>query len=208
MQQRGERERIPSPNLTSSPMDLSNYQPNGIKKQTVLRGSNRDRKTHFVDNEDDELTRGETEGVVGALTMDEENSEECGDVDNKTSTSAAAKCLSVVRPEVLFGENNSNSATSGSPTSSPGLSIPPYSQSSHFDGGIFPPSLMPLLGIPSVAARSSSTSAAAVQPSTDAMKEAFQEVLKLYGVPSDLAEAIAKNAQNAQCKNTLYIFFY
>ncbi|XP_040574918.1 uncharacterized protein [Lepeophtheirus salmonis] len=35
----------------------------------------------------------------------------------------------------------------------------------------------------------------------DAMKEAFQEILKLYGVPPELAELIAKNAQNFSGNN-------
>ena len=175
-QQRGELD----PGSASSPMDLSNYQ----QSET---------------NEDYNSNTEEVE--ENALVLDEKDSEEDGEGDNKTAASAAAKGLSVVRPEVLFGDNNSNSVTSGSPTSSPGLPIPPTSQSLPFGAaGMFPPGLMPLLGMHGATTRSSSSSTSGL-PSADAMKEAFQEVLKLYGVPSELAEAIAKNAQNTQGKD-------
>ena len=175
----GEREHPSSPNTISSPMDLSNHQH---------------------EEDDDEITREETDSMTGTLTVDE-GDEMADDCANKNAAAAAARGLSVVRPEVLFGENNSNSVTSGSPTSSPGLPLPQSSQAPP-SFGAFPPGLMPLFGLPGMpAARSPSiSSSAAVQPSSDAMKEAFQEVLKLYGVPSELAEAIAKNAQNTQGK--------
>jgi len=198
--QRGESEHGSSPNIASSPMDLSNYQSSDIEKQRNLSGSNGDPNSNVEEGDDDELTSGENKGGDGIKFLDEENSDECGDDDNKIGAAAAAKGLSVVRPEVLFGENNSSSVTSGSPTSSPGLSVPPTSHSSPFGGGAFPPGLMPLLGFPGTASRSSPATGL---PSSDAMKEAFQEVLKLYGVPSELAEAIAKNAQNTQGKRKI-----
>ena len=176
--QKGDSEQVSSsPNTASSPMDLSNYQANDIERDRNQSGSNGDQNSN--PEEDDEMRNGCEE-------------------ESKRAAAVAAKGLSVVRPEVLFGENNSNSVTSGSPTSSPGLSLPPTSHSSPFGVGSLPPSLMPFLGIPG--ATSKSASPASGLPSSDAMKEAFQEVLKLYGVPSELAEAIAKNAQNNQGK--------
>lgn len=69
--------------------------------------------------------------------------------------------LSVVRPEILFGERGNDKLNGGGDLS-----------------------------------RLSSMLSGRPNPS-DTMRDAFQEVLKLYGVPSDLAETIAKNAQNA-----------
>jgi hypothetical protein len=197
--QRSESEHGSSPNIASSPMDLSNYQSSDIEKHRNLSGSNEDRNSNVDEGDDDDLGSGENKRGDRPKFLDEENSDECGEDDNTIGAAAAAKGLSVVRPEVLFGENNSSSGC-GSPTSSPGLSVPPTSHSSPFGGGAFPPGLMPFLGFPGTASRSTPAAGLA---SSDAMKDAFQEVLKLYGVPSELAEAIAKNAQNTQGKRKI-----
>ena len=196
--QRGESDQGSSSNTASSPMDLSNYQTSDMEQNRGLNGSHEDRNSNAED----------PEGRASIRLIDEENSDGGCDDENKTASAAAAKGLSVVRPEVLFGENNSSSVTSGSPTSSPGISAPPISHSSPFGGAAFPPALMGLMGLPGAASKASPV---AGLPSSDAMKEAFQEVLKLYGVPSELAEAIAKNAQNTQGKlfmSTFQINFY
>ena len=78
--------------------------------------------------------------------------------------------LSVVRPEILFGGKS-----------------PPSHDTFPMPGMHFGPSLAAL-----AAAASASERHAAAQ----SMKEAFQGVLKLYGVPPELAEAIIKNANN------------
>lgn len=86
--------------------------------------------------------------------------------------------LSVVRPEILFGA---------------GSKLPPVS--SH--GGMLPQMPLPPMQFgPSLAALAAAASASERQAAAVSMKEAFQEVLKLYGVPLELAEAIAKNANN------------
>ena len=185
--QKGDSDQGSCSNAASSPMDLSNYQASDMEQNRNFNGSNEDRSSISE----------EAEGRSRVRLIDEENSDGC-DEDNKMTSAVAAKGLSVVRPEVLFGENNSSSVTSGSPTSSPGITGPPTSQASLFGGAAFPPALMPLLGLPGAASK---TSPAAGLASSDAMKDAFQEVLKLYGVPSELAEAIAKNAQNTQGKH-------
>ena len=190
--QRGESEPESSSTFASSPMDLSNYQQ-----------ANVDSNYNHEDERDDEtMVPGENNGRSSMqLLVDENSDEERGENDdNKRESSQSSKGLSLVRPEVLFGENNSSSVTSASPTSSPGLSqVPPASHSSPFGSAAFPPGLMPFLGVPGTTTKSLT---AAGLPSSEAMKDAFQEVLKLYGVPSELAEAIAKNAQNTQGKKS------
>ena len=86
-------------------------------------------------------------------------------------TSAAS--LSVVRPEVLFG--GQKEGLMGNPLA--GSALPPG----------MPPFLAPFL-------------AASAVPSSGgpSMKDAFQEVLKLFGFPPELAEVFAKNAQALQ----------
>ena len=78
--------------------------------------------------------------------------------------------LSVVRPEVLFGQQKALNALN------PG-------------GGPIPPFLAPFLA-------ASQNSAAG--PGAPSMKDAFQEVLKIFGFPPELAEVFAKNAQAMQ----------
>lgn len=75
--------------------------------------------------------------------------------------------LSVVRPEVLFGQANKMP---------PGVA-----------GGPIPPFLAPFLA--------ASRAEGANGPS---IKDAFQEVLKIFGFPPELAEVFAKNAQALQ----------
>jgi hypothetical protein len=80
--------------------------------------------------------------------------------------------LSVVRPEILFG-----------------------------DGGKFLQNhdLLPTPALPfgpSLAALAAVASAGKRESAAQSMKEAFQEVLMSCGVPRELAEAIAQNANN------------
>ena len=190
--QRGESEPESSSTFASSPMDLSNYQQGNVDSNY----------NHEDEGDDETMVHGENKGRSSMqLLVDENSDEERGENDdNKRESSQSSKGLSLVRPEVLFGENNSSSVTSASPTSSPGLSqVPPASHSSPFGSAAFPPGLMPFLGVPGTTTKSLT---AAGLPSSEAMKDAFQEVLKLYGVPSELAEAIAKNAQNTQGKKS------
>ena len=93
--------------------------------------------------------------------------------DMEEDSSDSKSKLSVVRPEILFGDS--------SPVSSPQPNAPVSPQAP----GLAMAGLLPFLNPGGL-------------PSADAMKDAFQEVLKLYGVPNELAEAIAKNAQSAQ----------
>jgi hypothetical protein len=90
--------------------------------------------------------------------------------------------LSVVRPEILFGA-----------------------------GSKFSPNhemlMQPMQFGPSLAALAAAASASERQAAADSMKEAFQEVLKLYGVPLELAEAIAKNANNCTPGKLIWILF-
>ena len=112
---------------------------------------------------------------------------------SKTMEGEEGKPLSVVRPEVLFGHDSS------SPVSSPRPPSPPAAQ----------PAPVPNPGLAMAAGLLPFFNPAGVGGGADAaqntMKDAFQEVLKLYGVPSELAEAIAKNAQAAQGKTPNYL---
>ena len=98
--------------------------------------------------------------------------------------------LSVVRPEILFGA---------------GSKYPPVT--SH--GGMLPQIPIPPMQFgPSLAALAAAASASERQAAAVSMKEAFQEVLKLYGVPLELAEAIAKNANNCTPGKTIVKLYH
>lgn len=91
--------------------------------------------------------------------------------------------LSVVRPEILFGDNKvpSSSASNNSSASDPS----PLSLLSNLSG--FPHGLNPLSHLRPDDDGTSNT-----------MKDAFKEVLKLYGVSSDMAENIMQNTCSDQ----------
>ena len=89
--------------------------------------------------------------------------------------------LSVVRPEVLFGQAPGLMGA--------GVGLDP--KLGLMQGGAGGPPLPPFLA-PFLAASREAQSGA---PS---MKEAFQEVLKLFGLPPELAEVFARNAQAMQ----------
>lgn len=120
------------------------------------------------------------------------------DLSTGTATQDESKpSLSVVRPEVLFGneenkkgqtQQDNQSALAGL-ASLAGLPFAP-----------FLPSGLAGAGTVSSADDKSKTMTTSKPITSDTMKEAFQEVLKLYGVPVELAETIAKNAQSAQGK--------
>ena len=86
--------------------------------------------------------------------------------------------LSVVRPEILFGDNKvpSSSASNNSSASDPS----PLSLLSNLSG--LPQDLNPLSHL-----RSDDDG------TTNTMKDAFKEVLKLYGFPTDTMENIMQN---------------
>ena len=103
--------------------------------------------------------------------------------------------LSVVRPEILFGAGNRFN--------------PPVSSSHGILGDMLPQIPMPPMQFgPSLAALAAAASASERQAAAQSMKEAFQEVLKLYGVPLELAEAIAKNANNCTPGERLFLLLY
>jgi len=104
----------------------------------------------------------------GGCEADEDGDEDGDESDTNPVTSAG---LSVVRPEVLFGQEAMMGAKMMlPPMSGPGAAIPPF--------------LAPFL--------------AASSASAPSIKDAFLEVLKLFGFPPELAEVFAKNAQALQ----------
>ena len=119
--------------------------------------------------------------------------------------------LSVVRPEILFGSRQQQEQqqqqqqqqeveehpqptpdSKRSPLTAPTLGFPPLLAGLAGLGGFGNNKLGPL-GLPGLG-----QFGAQMPGGPAAMKQAFQEVLKLYGVPSEIAETIAKNAQHAQ----------
>lgn len=109
-------------------------------------------------NEAMDLSVGATNNGDNCDSSQEEN-EENSEENNPVSSSG----LSVVRPEVLFGNNFGQNQ------------VPPG----------MPPFLAPFL-------------AAQTNAGNPSIKDAFQEVLKVFGFPPELAEVFAKNAQALQ----------
>ena len=87
---------------------------------------------------------------------------------NETDAETRPRNLSVVRPEILFGGKF--------PGSDEGFPIPAMQ---------FGPSLAAI------------AAAAFAGERQQSVKEIFQEALKLYGVPAELAETLAKNVSNS-----------
>ena len=110
---------------------------------------------------------------LGDLEDEEDNSSELPPMQDSPMTSSAG--LSLVRPEVLFGGQkeammNAMAMSGGMPAG-----VPPF--------------LAPFLA---------SANMSPSGPGGPSMKDAFQEVLKLFGFPPELAEVFAKNAQALQ----------
>ena len=87
--------------------------------------------------------------------------------------------LSVVRPEILFGDSKVPSSSASNPTSA-SSDLPPLSLLSNLTG--IPAGLNPLTSFKSYD-----------EGTSNAMRDAFKEVLKLYGVSSDAAENLIAN---------------
>ena len=113
---------------------------------------------------------------------DSESSQAAGQEDQ---TKPKPGGLSVVRPEILFGNNKVPSPPSSASNPSTGSTdLNPLSLLSNLTG--IPPGLNPLSSFKSFD-----------EGTSNAMRDAFKEVLKLYGVSSDAAEnLIANNDQS------------
>ena len=88
--------------------------------------------------------------------------------------------LSVVRPEILFGDNKVPSSSSATNAPSASSDLNPLSLLSNLTG--IPTGLNPLNSFKSYD-----------EGASNAMRDAFKEVLKLYGVSSDAAENLIAN---------------
>ena len=107
------------------------------------------------------------------LEDEEDASSELPPMQDSPMTSSAG--LSLVRPEVLFGGQKEAMLNS-------------LAMSGGMPAGV-PPFLAPFLA---------SANMSPSGPGGPSMKDAFQEVLKLFGFPPELAEVFAKNAQALQ----------
>jgi hypothetical protein len=124
----------------------------------------------------------------GAMDLSTTHGEEEEMEENDFTSATPPGSLSVVRPEILFGKKPLEAANPMFSTASP---IP------------FSPFLAPGLAAAMAAMTQGGMGSIGAAPpavGSDAMKDAFQEVLKLYGVPGEIAAAIARNAQSAQGK--------
>ena len=134
----------------------------------------------------------------GGAAMDLTTPREDGEQEDDDGEALTARSLSVVKPEILFGKRQEEAERTPSSPKSQAASVA--------DGGPslpFPSLLAPGLAAAMAAMASGGAAASGTPPpaiGSDAMKDAFQEVLKLYGVPTEIAAAIAKNAQTAQGK--------
>ena len=107
------------------------------------------------------------------LEDEEDASSDLPPMQDSPITSSAG--LSLVRPEVLFGGQKEAMLNS-------------LAMSGGMPAGV-PPFLAPFLA---------SANMSSSGPGGPSMKDAFQEVLKLFGFPPELAEVFAKNAQALQ----------
>ncbi len=181
-------EESPAPSSNSRKNKRKNFKPRNINymeetsatspNQALNLSSNDPRKMSLMprklekDSPMDLSVQGSNEDDE-EMESDNDNNDE-GSNKPSTPTSAAAHGLSLVRPEILFGGGGS-----GNPKDLAG-------------GGALPPGIPPLLA-PFLA-----KPPPGLGMPTNAMKDAFQEVLKLFGFTPELAEAFAKNAQALQ----------
>lgn len=178
-----------SPHLqdTNSPISSrarnkrKNFKPRNIVSEAVAMNlSNDPKKQLLMPKMSNDNNSSPMDLSVNNVNNDGDDEDELMEDDDDASSEpsrfnhdamvSSASGLSVVGPEVLFG---ANSNMKNGPPSFP--QIPPF--------------LAPFLAASREAAPASSG------PS---MKDAFQEVLKLFGFPPELAEVFAKNAQAVQ----------
>ena len=132
--------------------------------------------------------------TAAAAAMDLSTTKEDGDSNEGGDDHPAATGISLVKPEVLFGkrhaEEDEDADDHKAAPVAPSMPFSPFLASG-------------LAAAVAAMASGGNPAAAAVAPpslGSNEMRNAFQEVLKLYGVPAEIAVAIAKNAQSAQGK--------
>ena len=137
--------------------------------------------------------------ATAAAAMDLSTTKEDTDSndDGGDHPTAAAAGISLVKPEVLFGKRDAaedeEAAGSKAVPVAPSLPFSPFLASG----------LAAAVAAMASGGGSPATAPAAVTPpslGSNELRNAFQEMLKLYGVPAEVAAAIAKNAQSAQGK--------
>ena len=136
--------------------------------------------------------------ATAAAAMDLSTTKEDTDSndDGGDHPTAAAAGISLVKPEVLFGKRDAaedeEAAGSKAVPVAPSLPFSPFLASG----------LAAAVAAMASGGGSPATPAAVTPPSlgSNELRNAFQEMLKLYGVPAEVAAAIAKNAQSAQGK--------
>ena len=137
-------------------------------------------------------------GAMSSSTaaMDLSTTKEDGDA-NEGGDDHPAAGISLVKPEVLFGKRGAEEDEDVDDNKADSLVAPSMPFSPFLASGL-------AAAMAAMASGGNPAGAAAVTPpslGSNEMRNAFQEVLKLYGVPAEIAAAIAKNAQSAQGKS-------
>ena len=137
----------------------------------------------------------ESSATSAAAAMDLSTTKE--DTDSNDGGDHPTAGISLVKPEVLFGKRDAaedeEAAGSKAVPVAPSLPFSPFLASG----------LAAAVAAMASGGGSPATAPAAVTPpslGSNELRNAFQEMLKLYGVPAEVAAAIAKNAQSAQGK--------
>ena len=142
----------------------------------------------------------ERDGAAAVTTaaMDLSTTKEDGDGgEGHPAAAMAATGISLVKPEVLFGRKEAEeNADDGDDEKAraPRPAAPSLPFSPFLASGL----AAAVAAMASGGNTASPVTAAPPSLGSNEMRNAFQEVLKLYGVPAEVAAAIAKNAQNAQ----------
>lgn len=190
----------PDLSLSTKRNKRKNFKPRNINfggENGEADGVGSNSSNNCDNNDDNPLNLSHDDGAMQSILASQRKSLMPRKVTEETTTMPATSSamdlttskqgLFLVKPEVLFGnkEEEDEPAAAAAPMTTAAMSFPPF--------------LSP--GFAAAMAAASGNKSAAI-PSAEgiAMKNAFQEVLKLYGVPAEIAEAIAKNAQNAQGK--------
>ena len=193
---KNKRKNFKPRNILSDTSSVS--EPSAVSKMALLSSAlnlnkNRNLLPQKRDNSPMDLSVQGANGVNDLMDDEFEDQDSNGDTPSEGADphrgldmNPSPAGLSVVRPEVLFGQAPSLMGGLGAAAGlDPKMGLMPGGLGA--GGPPLPPFLAPFLA----ASREA-------QSGAPSMKEAFQEVLKLFGLPPELAEVFARNAQAMQ----------
>ena len=184
----------------SIPLNLSNSGGESGGSPSILGAAASHRMSLLPKRLEDKEVSG-APSSANAAAMDLSTTKEDGDSNEGEDHPMAVAGISLVKPEVLFGKRHAEDedAEDNKVLHAPHSAVAPSPLP-------FSPFLASGLAaaVAAMASGGNPAAAALAPPSlglgSNEMRNAFQEVLKLYGVPAEIAAAIAKNAQSAQGK--------